>query len=233
MNVNHDWRKHCTKKRVEDPRYCQAPALERGTWKEIFPLDPLILFNNPAVVIQFGACSILRHLVENVGIDINALDWASFSKDGEKRLILSVATHYSEYDSECLEYLLSRNNINLSLPIYKGGSLSAWTTVFIDAPVELFETMLQHPGFDINGTKPNDGAPYLFLAAFLCSKQNASQSRLLKFQAMLDAGPNPSLCARVLGAARYSLEQDGEDTEQWKKVIQIIEAVLRNGSGNA
>lgn len=61
MEINDDWRSRCTEEKME--RY---KSFDRTS------LDADVVFNNPAVAIEVGLVDVVRHLVEEKKVDVNA-----------------------------------------------------------------------------------------------------------------------------------------------------------------
>ena len=103
-----DWRKLCTARDMEEHREVVQSDPEGDRVVEI--RHPLAMFNNPLVAIDFGLVDVLKHLVEEVGIDINGCKWTGY-ESYEKINLLAYASRLS--DTSCFEYLLTRNDVNV------------------------------------------------------------------------------------------------------------------------
>lgn len=241
MNINCDWRKYCTKQRVSDPAYCNA-STQNEQGKIIYSSDPLVLFNNPAIAIEFGLVSVLKHLVEDVGIDVNAYKWCAYGFPGRKQNPVACAALFSKVHSACFELFLTKSDIDLNArlckPPKKGiPNPQVWVAAFQSSSVFVFQTMLQHPGFDPNGSDSKLGRPYLGMAASnfqLKASVRDQKLKIGKFQCLLDAGADPELGA--LEWVRNQLQRHGENSERdkfWKILIRMMEEVVtkRNGGG--
>lgn len=152
MEVNKDWRRLCTAERAADDKL-STPVYEDEEGRHIYRADPLTIFNNPAVAIGFGRLDVLRHLVEEVGIDVNACRWSEYRGDREKRHLLYIS--YMRISSKrCVsksifEYVLSRKDIDVCAPAVRGGEEDnmVWHNSFYHPDpslLESFEAIVQH-----------------------------------------------------------------------------------------
>ena len=95
MKENSDWKSHCTSARIEEAQMRDYPDY--------------IVFNSPALAIKLGLVKVLRHLVEEKGIDINC-KWATWC--GSRRHLVRHAIDERKF--KALSYLLSCEDIHLS-----------------------------------------------------------------------------------------------------------------------
>ena len=145
MKVNTDWRKHCTLERTEDEELAtctvQGENNENDDGQRVVPVvlstNPLIPFNNPAVAMEIGATIILKHLVEEVGIDVNAPAWcgyntASMGRYTSKTHLLAVALTYaySVGGISSLDYLLSREETNVHALVLPDTHKGVWEVAY-------------------------------------------------------------------------------------------------------
>jgi len=170
MAVNTDWRKHCTEKNRKDfaiVLYEKSDIKESDDGEEDdndgdedstdsgwrYKIDALAFFNNPLVAIEFGLVEPLKHLVEEVGIDINSHEWNTYL-DAEKANLLVFAARQKILSG--FQYLLSREDLNVNgkAATLRDGS-SAKNIIlyaFEDEMLSLasFEAMASHSSFDVN-----------------------------------------------------------------------------------
>ena len=106
MEVNTDWRRLVTTERIDRLVSVHKEDNEGNCFAIV---DPLLPFNNPAVAIEIGLMDPLRHLVEEMGIDVNSYHWISFRFDRVKLLLQCV-----ECDNfGAFQYLLGRETIDV------------------------------------------------------------------------------------------------------------------------
>lgn len=112
MEVNTDWKRLVTVERI-DSLVSVYKEDNEGSASAI--VDPLLPFNNPAVAIEIGLMDPLRHLVEEMGIDINSSRWTTFRFDRTKLLLECV-----ECDNyKAFQYLLGRETIETCCKAYE------------------------------------------------------------------------------------------------------------------
>ena len=231
MRVNSDWRRHCTKERVVDAKYCKASFQdEHNEGKVMYSSDPLIIFNNPAVAIEFHAIGILKHLVESVGMDINAYSWTSFASHKHAHLL-------SVTNTKSLQYLLSRNELNVCAPTELDSRTLSWYTLFTHAPCDIFKLIVHHESFNVNGRNEHNESrlSHLLMAAIFCVEIESTVSlelRLRNLQCMLDAGADPEQGAatgftdRTILQFLHARSKQAEGSfraNAWKRVIAVME----------
>ena len=179
MAVNTDWRKHCTE---ENRKECAIVQLKKSETEEsdrdgdeentdegdddiIFNVDAPVLFNNPLVAIEFGLVDPLKHLVEEVGIDINRHEWNTYTRM-DKLHLLTLASW--QKNSSCFRYLLSREelNVNGKVATFADGSLAHNIIyyAFEDELVSLasFEAIASHSSFDANCPREMEDSELIF-----------------------------------------------------------------------
>ena len=109
------------------------------------------LFSNPAVVIGLGLVSILQHLVEVKGFNVNACSWNSFDRYRRLHLLLDAML---EDDLSCFEYLLSidggsscsaRGPTASIASVIEAGVIVVLKEI---SPVQAFRALVEHPTFD-------------------------------------------------------------------------------------
>jgi len=85
MEVNTDWRANITAQLMEElieattDRFRIRGELEGGPH---FTQHPFLAFNNPAIAIQLGLLDVLKYLVEEKEININARRWVGYFVEG-------------------------------------------------------------------------------------------------------------------------------------------------------
>ena len=239
MEVNTDWRKHCTYERAnvelisassDGDGEAHVEAVLGGFQLRRVPGDqrsydfnPLVLFNNPTLVIEIGLVDILKHLVEVIGIDVNAYLWNGYLSS-DKFHLLGIAMRN---DKSCFDYLISRDELDvcslaLSMDaarnLFGGADIAdiesrsqLWQFAIADMKIcvsSSFESFVQHHSFDPNmpmivgstSFPPLLQAFSYFTAGEMgryifseISAKELSDIKIAKFKALLDAGADPSL----------------------------------------
>ena len=161
MAVNRKWRAVITNDRIQDSK-----DVESSIWSTVG-----IVFNNPAVAIQFGLFKIVKNLVEKKNVNVNSDEFAGFGCK-TKCCLLAYALGFGGVPGGSLKifkYLLKRPGINIfpltSYPIVINpvarhtypfardtqpllGGLFQLPTEQAEAYLRSF---LSHPDFDVNG----------------------------------------------------------------------------------
>lgn len=136
------------------------------------------------VVIHLGLVSILQHLVEVKGINVNDCrdSWSSFDCDGRFHLD----------DLSCFEYLLSIEGINVgsncsathpNATVIKVGVLLVLSEI---SPVQTFRALVEHPTFD----PAMDGISALFLIFYDEDGEIDTKNELIRI--LMRVGVDPS-----------------------------------------
>ena len=195
MPINEDWwREICHAKYVDN---CCVATVERQG-KEMIRTSPLYLFNNPAVATERGMLEVLKHLVEVIGIDINARRWVGYSSL-EKMHLLALAVLFNR---SCFDYLLSLESMNVRAPYKAGVNQPMWEYVFMveEGSASMFHELVQHPSFGPNRSYLDDDDGIVKLPLHLaCLSCIANHEREVKFhfaakmKSLLDAGADPLL----------------------------------------
>ena len=116
MEIN-DWRKQVTDKLIGD----LAVVGSRYPDGLLMSIDSYAPFNNPSVAIEIGLMEVLKYLVEEKGIDVNAYRWTSYTSlfmfDNQTCHLLMecVVAH----NIEAFKYILGRSNIDFSIRAMK------------------------------------------------------------------------------------------------------------------
>ena len=188
MSVNADWRKHCTdenRKEYAIVQWEKSENEESDNEEEEeeededsfddgirFKTDGAAIFNNPLVAIEFGLVDPLKHLVEEVGIDINCHAWNTYSEMDKSNLLTFAA---QETSLACFQYLLTREDLNVDgkSTTYDDGAAAnhIMNFAFEDELVSLdsFEAMASHSSFDVNNPLKTGSGDMIFLLQYACS----------------------------------------------------------------
>lgn len=257
MAVNTDWRKHCTdenrkeyaivqwknnKNEESDDEEEEEDEDEDSTDDGIrFNTDSVAIFNNPLVAIEFGLIDPLKHLVEEVGIDINSHAWNTYSEMDKFNLLTFAAQQTS---LACFQYLLTREDLNVNgevATLADGESHHIMNYAFEDGMVSLasFEAMASHSSFEVN-LPLEIGGDIIFLLQCACSsiadnlnetgdyidkKEEKIMSLLNKFKSHPIASTSDFGVPAIAVADRYRNKDPRMDRIYWAmmKVLSIDE----------
>ena len=202
MAVNTDWRKLCT---ADNREKFAIVSIERENEAVTRQVNTLALFNNPSVAAEFDLVDVLKHLVEEVGIDINAYEWNSY--EGPTRAHLLAASFGQD---NCFQYLIKQDDLDVS---------STWIhpedKVYTSLPVDLFQL----------GFRMLDGATKRsFFQAIVCHASfDPNKPRRQEDTGPL-GGPFRGLLLRPLQYALACIEDTrfGEDPDEMVERIKIL-----------
>ena len=198
MEVNTDWRRLVTAERVGS-----LVSVYKEDNDGIYPNDdPLLPFNNPAVAIEIGLMDPLRHLVEEMGIDVNSYHWITFRFDRVKLLLQCV-----ECDNfSAFQYLLGKETIEICAKADEDEGLDGTSTTgtileqCFCAPnrTAFFRELLRHPAcsLDVGFATLLDGVPEPIYAhaaieimrGHFCNDLFHSSTWNANFRLLLEAG---------------------------------------------
>ena len=204
MAVNTDWRKLCSKERTEDDEL-STPRYKNEEGEIVFRTDPLIIFNNPVVAIEFCTVDILKHLVEEVGIDINACKWNGLIAVKKYHLLFNaMGVAEAAKNPSCFNYLISLRDINVSPMTTEASQTPAWCFAYAShCSCKTFRAVVEHPSFDAN--RPVEVAGQVFTPLFYAfrrtvGEQNLAerQKRVEKFKILLHVGAKPELGTGII-----------------------------------
>ena len=223
MKINTDWRKHCSLERTQDEEISACTVQRENSVGDddqrvvqvVLSTNPLVVFNNPAVAIEVGFTTILKHLVEEVGIDVNAPAWCSYTTASAGRStkthLLAVALSYdlSIGGNSSFDYLLSREETNVHVPMQPGSSKSVWQTMYEveNCTCRHFRALVEHSSFEPNrfdGDSMHTALLFAFIDAFV-EADNDNQASVdidllvRKFKILLDVGADPELVLNTGG----------------------------------
>ena len=245
MKVNTDWRKHCSLERTQDEELSTCTVQRENSVGDddqrvvqvVLSTNPLVVFNNPAVAIEVGFTTILKHLVEEVGIGVSAPAWCNYITASAGRstkthlLAVALAYDFSTGGNSSFDYLLSREETNVHVPMQPGSSKSAWQTMYEveSCTCRQFRALVEHSSFEPNrfdGDSSHMALLFAFLTAFVSNRaleadnDNPSPADTLvrKFKILLDVGADPEL---VLGAGGQTV------LEVTKLMLNSFEALGR------
>ena len=238
MEVNTDWRKLCTKERTEDDEL-STPVHVNEEKEIVYRTDPLIVFNNPAVAIEFGMVNVLKHLVEEVGIDINAYRWGAHETLGTTPHLLSLSYYLSSRNKtvskSIFEYVVSREDVDVCASVTRDDdTLMVWQDVLIDEYNDLafFEAVVRHRSFDPNrgfamyGYTCRPLHPAIVSVFATQAHDRTTNIAIEKVATLLKAGANPELATHnyhsPLDYVRFAIRREGEQSEQDKLCKALI-----------
>lgn len=206
MRVNPNWRNLCCSEGVEE--FALASTIdEEGDLA--FRVNPFVFFNNPAVAIECGLLDVLKCLIEDVGIDTNAMMWSSLSSYRRVHLLSEAMV---EDQWTCFKYLMGLRTID---PNSQASIIDDTTFEDDEAPRDVnlvqyalekdcirpryLKALLDHPAFgDIDSTysqEEEDGiTPLIDSIMNLYAYAGIDRSSRIKFAKMkllLEAGADP------------------------------------------
>lgn len=245
MAINTDWRE----KRITNA--CREISLqvvnevkfEQHGGRRAYKCSAAAIFQNPAVAIEFGLVEILKNIVENADIDVNATVWNNFSTS-DKFHLLFLALHD---DRACFDYLISTKKIDMNSRVLSGGNRGYKTLkMFVmetdDIQKEQFQAMVQLPTFGLNDPINIDGRsllPLVYMALSAATSKTAplSNDHLAKIQILLDAGADPtceadggdypspfSFTTHVTAVTVATDHPRHSEHEGWKRILQMMKA---------
>ena len=246
--INTDWRKLCTKERTEDDQLSTA-SYENEEGEIVSRTDPFILFNNPVVAIELNMVDVLKHLVEVVGIDVNAYKWNGLIAVKKYHLLFTaMGVAEAAKNWSCFNYLTSLRDINALLKPTQISNIPLWCCAYDDSRCskKTFRAIVGHPSFDANRPFEVRGrvvAPLLYAFKSTLCDQNPGKSQKMRgrFQALLDVGADPGLStdttpspldmAKILLRSVISHNRDESfNVEEGRKLIQLMEEKVAGGA---
>ena len=243
MEVNTDWRKLCTKERTEDDEL-STPSYNNEEGEIVFRTDPLIIFNNPALVIRFGIIDVLKHLVEVVGIDINDCRWGDYDSCPRQKFHLlyisfMLSSSQNDVSKSIFEYVVSREDVDVCALVDDDSdddTILVWQCMLFDRRNDLapLEAVVRHRSFDPNRVS-EAGAfgcrPLVrVIATFIGNQQNYRTSFVMeRVEILLKVGADPELASHAypspMDCARAIIFSDGEQSRNGKICKALISAM--------
>ena len=241
MAINTDWRD----KRITNAcREISVQVVNEVNFKQhggrrAYTCSAAAIFHNPAVAIGFGLVEILRNIVENTDIDVNATVWNNYSTS-DKYHLLFLALHD---DRACFDYLISTKKIDMNSRVMSGGNyktLKMFVMEADDIQKEQFQAMVRLPTFGLNDPIDIDGRsllPLVYMAMSASTSKTAplSDDHLAKIQILLDAGADPtceadggdypsplSFITHVAAITETTDHPQHSEHERWKKILQMM-----------
>jgi len=202
MAVNPAWRKHCTAERTGDEELSSA-AHENGEGRVVLSTtNPLVLLNNPVVAIELGLVDVLKHLVEEIGIDINSTRWNGFTFTHRIHLLVAAFTVGGEERTACFDCLISKAGLDAYSKFAEGRTDGLWGLGFCqDCPPWVFRAIITHESFDPNksvliygrGMLPLSFGLMSVMSQFLRNDEMTDDvvAKLTKFKILLEEGADP------------------------------------------
>ena len=193
--------------------------------------------------IEFDLVDVLKHLVEEVGIDINAYEWNSYTYEGPKRIHLLASAFYRE---NCFQYLIKRGDLDVFSYFFHPGhgdgsreDLFQVALRFEDIKHSVFQAIVCHGNFDPNTPRrqEDDGPfPGLLLRplqfALACIDEGHFDEDIdemeEKFKILLtETGADPSLdTADCPSAIDFALKTftlaNHKHRERWSRIISAM-----------
>ena len=199
---------------------------------DVTRISARIIFLNPAVAIEFGLVDVLRHLVETVGIDVNACKWNNYARDTQFHLLIQAVLHE---ESACLDYLLSTEKIdmNSNLASDRNHALKCFILGYDEMPNEHFRAIVRYPTFGVNAPMNVSGnamSPLVFMCVSAGTGEEPMTPRHMELiQIFLDEGADPMLQmgdtpSPLVVAAQGASEDDSSEVRAgWKKILRMME----------
>jgi len=248
MEVNKEWRSRCTEENMT--RY-MVPVSERGNIRgspasQRSPANPLYqanaMFNNIVVAIEIGLQDVVRHLIEDMNVDINAAanNYRGFS-DIQYPHVIDFALASGKVGMA--EYLMTHNSFDLGdlrqreFAVYR---------VMGNQRVgrECFEAFLRNSGVNLDAGGWTIMPP-LHLALYSLNRSIAGVDVKLaalfyqRSKTLLDVGADPRLSWIRAGGTFMPIEyaRNGELKERrrqsqswryWKKLVEIMEGEIES-----
>jgi hypothetical protein len=238
MSINSDWKSNIEESLIEELRLATKRRIFGSTRRKNHAIDcstvsPYLAFNNPAVAIQFGLMDVLIHLVEEKGIDVNAVKWTTFHFmhfyyyfKSEPLLMYTMGSGGCPKQIKMYKYLLGRDNIDF---------VGKFFDLALHSGNDFLRSLLDHPRFDVNGPIASIGddvvTPLAYSVARLHRKSETVDRLLEALPMLLQAGANPYLACPYSGKtpleyARqrrdmvYRLDGHREDFEDFDALIR-------------
>ena len=231
MLVNSDWRKYASAEGIERSKQI---VICRGTRRTSASLHPLFPFNNPAVAIELGLMDPLKHLVEELEIDINSY-WNTYNVPGTQRYHL-LASCVRSKNIEAFRYLLGQPGVDIHYEVGIDDSACIGLTIskmaFLHSHcTDYFREILGHPGFDfVDGFTSSDTAspPLHFAIRKLCPQRYKTfdlATWKANFHLLLTAGADPYQIHRGIDAIQCAKERYRmyADCQGLKDAVEILE----------
>ena len=233
MSVNSDWKSNVKKCHMKSLKLAtRRRKNDNSSVRLEHACHPFIAFNNPAVAIQFGLMDVLKYLVEEKGIDINARKWMAFTFNSD-RLIKDSLLAYTMGRGDCskqiemYKYLLGRDDVDF-VGDAKYPKLSNFRNAIVSK--DLLRPLINHPRFDAN--VPFENGSSLPLVRVI------GASDLMAFRLLLEAGADPNLVCPKKGlstlefakkrALEFAKEPAWKDlVEHWDRAILVMEEAVR------
>ena len=209
MEVNTHWRGViCSEELVNSGGYCVAKIEEGG--RNRMHMNPLFLFNNPAVAIELEMLDILKYQVEEVGIDVNACRWSGYTSVDQFHLLVMASV---VDDKACFDFLLSCKALDVRAPAEAADNLMLWQHALMTKRFSVisYQCLVRHPSFAPNRSFVDDDGDEVLPLQFAClaciAIRDAEDQRQMvaKVKCLLDAGADPLLAtASIPSSIEYA-----------------------------
>jgi len=243
MSVNSDWKSEVQDDIMEE--------LKLASTRSTDITYPYIAFNNPAVAIQFGLVDVLKYLVEEKGIDINAESWTAFCFGHNKRngVIINPLPVYAMGGSDCpkhiemYEYLLGRDDFYF---VSSAGRPTLFFHHALQSGDDFLRTLINHPLFDVNRRMLFLTGSLHFVTPLAYVVWNARRVRsegsvvnsrnvLDALRMLLGAGADPNLFCPVLRrspleyARMHRAKAETTSVEHYKELLNAVVRMIEEG----
>jgi len=238
MTINCDWKANVKDNLMEELKL----ATMQGSILR-FTFHPYVAFNNPAVAIQFGLMDVLKYLVEEKVININALRWSPFTSTPTSDetpvslLRYSMGLGHCSKQIEIYKYLLGRDDVN-----FVGGHANPKLSIFPQAVEsgddDLLRLLIDHPRFGVNSCVASWWGGYQFVTPLVRVISYSHGSGLWSdydwflrvLRMLVEAGADPTLVCPNYGLsplehARKCRARGVNPAweEKWNAAIRVLE----------
>ena len=219
MEINNRWKCLVTDARIRKFASVrpQTSASANNPQVSVHPLYPL---NNPAVAIELGLMEPLKHLVEEMNIDVNSYQWNNYhANDGGSSHHLLAVCIICEH-IEAFQYLLSRDDIKINVKMTDGWYLNIAMQAFIAPQATRFlRDLIGHRHFDLDTCFFSNGEtlpPLIWAMEYHDEEFDDLTTFQANFKLLLAAGADPFAIAEGLdglNAIQFAEEKVESDPE--------------------
>ena len=234
MAVNTNWRSYCTQANLEKYKGIAWPDWLKSLLGFEEDRYAMMIFGNPAIVVELGLTDVFRHLVEEMNINLTKKLWEGFfSMSGQMDTTLaSIALRRG--DSNLLDCLFSAESFGLRNDTHLNEILLAAISQD-NVGIESFKMILAHPKVDVNSRRAYIAhrSPLYSAVKRLVSWSNR-ELRLAKVHALLGVGANPrapwtppsqpDLIPIHVAKNAFLYKSGKTDREMWKEIVRKMKA---------
>jgi len=237
MEINTDWKDDpvvgCVTREKSEGVTSTVTVMENGVRRT--NCSAPAIFYNPAVAIDLGLVEVLKNLVENAGIDVNATMWNNYTHDEPYHLLVHNIFHEN---SACFDYLMTTQKIDMNSLVVSERlqTLKMFMMESDEISKERFQAMARLPTFGLN--EPIDVAGRL-IAPLIYMSLSASAAdvpmhpdHMKKIQVLLDEGadplremgdnPSPMTLATTAASGRANAGDSSAVIAGWKEIVRMM-----------